>query len=427
VGLIVVVVCKESNPANAGLVVYDGELREGQHYADRFYSLEVFHRIRARIERNARIPPKLVGLPQYLLAGLLRCGHCGNQMTCTCQQSANRRYYRCSTGRERGSDVGCINNQRPADLIEAVIISQLRERAQAAGVQDLAAELLPGMVEDDDRRLREDVERLEEEVEKRLDEYRFWSHERYEGRISPEEFDLRREHLMAEKAKLEEQLEESRARLKSSVQRAAELEQALEILSDFDTVFDGLDLDQQREMIQLLIADAKMFHQEDGTTRLAFTLRGLGDFERVLPRLTGGDTKMTPRQIEAYMLWAQGLDRKAIAREMGVSAQVVSQYLSIGKSRVGADSREEIEENEAILFTGRRRRKRTPDPDRPPLTDAQKEVLSLYADGLTRPQIGEELDISPSTAYVHLMNCRARLGRTTNDEAAGHARQMGYI
>ncbi|MGC9319599.1 MAG: recombinase family protein [Armatimonadota bacterium] len=420
------------NPAYAGLVELDGELSEGQHYPHRFYDPDVFHQMRARLESNARVPRKLVSMPQYLLAGILHCGHCGARVSCTSR--GNHREYRCPTGGDAGSDVDCPRVRRPADVIEAAIISQLRQCAQDPKVQERAAGLLRRMVDDEERRLREDVARLAKELEKRVDEYRFWSRERYEERITLEEFELHREHLLAEKAELEERLEASTSELKSSEQRAAELQQALETLRDFDATFDGLTLDQQREMVQLLVKEARMFYQSDGSIRLVFTVRAFGEFERIIPRLTGGDLKMTPRQMEAYMLWAQGLDRKAIGRKMGLSGQVVSQYLSTAKSRVGADSREEayemvrdeIEANADLLVQGRRRRKRT-DPNKPPLTDAQKQVLSLYAEGLTGLKIAEQLGTGPSTPYVHLKNCRDRLGCTSNEDAVRHAKKMGYI
>lgn len=427
--------CVLGNPAHAGLIERDGELIEGQHYLHRFYDPEVFHQIRARLDRNARIPPQLVGLPQYLLAGVLRCGHCGAQMSCNMANHARRRYYRCYSGTDRDREVGCTANSRPADLVEAAIVCQLRSLAEDAEVRDMATSLLPDIVSEEDRRLQGDVARLERKLEKCLDEYHFWSRERYEGSISIEEWDIQREHLMEQKSKLEEQLGSSRAGLRSSEQRATELEQALTTLGDFDATFDGMTLDQQREMVQLLVSEARMLHQQDGKTWLSFTVRALGDFDRVLPRLTGDDTKMTPRQMEAYMLRAQGLHRDTIARKMGISPQAVSQTLSVGKSRVGAKSRDEawelvrdeIEANADLIALNRPRRRRTADPDRPPLTDTQKQVLSLHAGGLAGPEIAERLDIEPSTVYVHLKNCRDRLGRATNEEAAKHAREMGYI
>ncbi len=424
------------NSAHAGLLERDGELVKGQHYPDRLYDPEVYHQIQARMERNSKIPPKLMSMPEYLLAGLLRCGHCGAKMNCNLARPAHRRYYRCTTGTARGSDVKCTSNQKPADVVETAIISQLKECARDSEVRELAEGMLEDMVEDADRRLREDVQRLEGEVDKRLDEFRFWSHQRYEGEISAEEFDLQREQLMDEKTRLEEELEDARAQIRSSEQRAAELDQALEILDDFDATFDGLTLDQQREMLQLLVSEARMFHQDDGNTRIAFTIRALGDFERVLPKLSGGDLKMTPRQMEAYMLWAEGLDRNEIAQKMGIKAQVASQYLSTGKSRVGADSRQEayemvrdqIEANQDILSLNRRRHRQAPDPDRPLLTDRQTEVLTLWAEGLKADQVADELEIgSPTTVYVHLKDCRDRLGCASNEEAVRQARKLGYI
>lgn len=54
-------------------------------------------------------------------------------------------------------------------------------------------------------------------------------------------------------------------------------------------------------------------------------------------------------------------------------------------------------------------------------------MLSLHGEGLAGREIGGRLGMSPSTVYVHLKNCRDRLGRATNEEAVKHAREMGYI
>jgi two-component system nitrate/nitrite response regulator NarL len=56
------------------------------------------------------------------------------------------------------------------------------------------------------------------------------------------------------------------------------------------------------------------------------------------------------------------------------------------------------------------------------LTDREQEVLSLTAEGLTAPQIGERLYLSPTTVTTHLQNAYEKLG--VSDRAAAVAEAM---
>ena len=348
----------------------------------------------------------------------------------------NRRYYRCSTGPERGTNTACTRNAKPADLVEAVVLGELRAIAEDADVQRIAAGALDGMVDAADERLRGDVDRLEAQLAGLWDEYEFWSGKHYRAEIADVEWEFQRARLLDRTNEAQEALEARRAELRTREQRLAELGQARQVLADFGECFEGLTPEQQREMVHLLVEDAQMFYEDDGTTRVVFRTRLNGEFERVIPRLWNCGTTLTVRQMEGYKLWGKGLDRHAIARELGVTAPDVTQLLWHGRKRAGvntyaecyAAAKEEIEANTDILFTKRRARKRVTKPDRPALTKTQKQVLNLWAESLRGPEIAERLGIgSENTVYVHLKNCRDRLGRTTNDEAAKHAREMGYI
>jgi two-component system nitrate/nitrite response regulator NarL len=62
------------------------------------------------------------------------------------------------------------------------------------------------------------------------------------------------------------------------------------------------------------------------------------------------------------------------------------------------------------------------DPDRPVLTQRESEVLRLIADGLSAPEIGAQLFISPSTVRTHVKGVFEKLG--VNDRAAAVAEGM---
>jgi NarL family two-component system response regulator LiaR len=62
-----------------------------------------------------------------------------------------------------------------------------------------------------------------------------------------------------------------------------------------------------------------------------------------------------------------------------------------------------------------------------PLTKREREVLSLVAQGMTNPQIAEQLVISTSTVQFHVHNILGKLGVGTRTEAVAMAIQSKLI
>ena len=63
--------------------------------------------------------------------------------------------------------------------------------------------------------------------------------------------------------------------------------------------------------------------------------------------------------------------------------------------------------------------------DRLHLTDREREVLALVAEGRTNRQIAESLFISAKTASVHVSNILTKLDVANRGEAAAVARRLG--
>jgi DNA-binding CsgD family transcriptional regulator len=78
-------------------------------------------------------------------------------------------------------------------------------------------------------------------------------------------------------------------------------------------------------------------------------------------------------------------------------------------ARLGRD----FADHAGLLLAGVRRR-----PNDDTLTDRERQVLSLVADGLTNKQIGERLFISAKTASVHVSAIMRKLGAASRTEAA---------
>jgi DNA-binding NarL/FixJ family response regulator len=61
------------------------------------------------------------------------------------------------------------------------------------------------------------------------------------------------------------------------------------------------------------------------------------------------------------------------------------------------------------------------------LTEREREVLALVAEGLTNREIGSRLFISAKTASVHLSNLMAKLNVSSRTEAVTVARRRGLL
>jgi pimeloyl-ACP methyl ester carboxylesterase/DNA-binding CsgD family transcriptional regulator len=74
-----------------------------------------------------------------------------------------------------------------------------------------------------------------------------------------------------------------------------------------------------------------------------------------------------------------------------------------------------------------------PDPARsvtgeiPSLSDREREVLALVAEGLSDPEIAGRLTVSPHTVHRHVANIRAKLGQPSRAAAAATGVRLGLI
>jgi LuxR family maltose regulon positive regulatory protein len=62
-----------------------------------------------------------------------------------------------------------------------------------------------------------------------------------------------------------------------------------------------------------------------------------------------------------------------------------------------------------------------------PLTDREREVLSLLAEGLTNPEIAEALVVATGTVKAHTASIYRKLDVHNRMEAAARARELGLL
>lgn len=435
-----------TNPVNAGLLETedeDGRVNyvEGEHYSRRIYDPEVFYQIRARVERNRERGAPGSATPQYLLGGIVRCGHCGHRLNGRLIEKRQVRVYRCSTGSLR-SNPECTRNQERVDVVEGFVLGELKKLASDEAVRAAARQQVGALLAEEQSKVAHEIEALRARLDRLWNDYRYWCGEHRAGNCREDEFAVHLADFRSSKAEVEARLGELEAQQVREEQGRVVLSRALELVGDFAGSWDGLSVTQRREFMQSVVADATMARLADGQTEVTCTIHGYPAVTRhfgrraVANRPATGVESLTRRQQALLYHRSQGLEPAAIAQQLGVSKRQVSSQLSIVRRKLGAGTLDEAwllakEYVEAHLhwlpLTGRIRKRSAARPGRPILTASQSGLLAALRGGAAPKQAAAELGISENTAYVQLRNCRERLGVGSNEEAVRKAVELGFV
>jgi DNA-binding NarL/FixJ family response regulator len=126
-----------------------------------------------------------------------------------------------------------------------------------------------------------------------------------------------------------------------------------------------------------------------------------------------GRTRLTPEIGRAHLLYGEWLrreHRRVDAREQLRAAR--EQFTSIGMEAFAERARKEL------LATGEKAHKRTVET-RDDLTPQERQIAELACDGLSNPEIGARLFLSPRTVEWHLRKVFGKLGIRSRHELAG--------
>ena len=80
-----------------------------------------------------------------------------------------------------------------------------------------------------------------------------------------------------------------------------------------------------------------------------------------------------------------------------------------------------------LILTARRGGRQHPRPGDEELSDREREVLTLLAEGLANKQIARRLGISEKTVKAHLTHVFRRIGVTDRTQAALWAERNGFL
>jgi ATP/maltotriose-dependent transcriptional regulator MalT len=125
-----------------------------------------------------------------------------------------------------------------------------------------------------------------------------------------------------------------------------------------------------------------------------------------------GRTRLRPELARAHLLYGEWLRRES--RRVDARAQLrlaLDQFVSIGMEAFAERARKELS------ATGEKARKRTVET-RDDLTAHERQIAQLARDGLSNPEIGARLFLSPRTVEWHLRKVFGKLGIRSRYELA---------
>ena len=133
-------------------------------------------------------------------------------------------------------------------------------------------------------------------------------------------------------------------------------------------------------------------------------------YREALDRL--GRTQMRVDLARAHLLYGEWLRRNSRRADARVQLRAANdQFVSMGMDAFAERARKEL------LATGERVRRRT-DETRDQLTAQERQIARLARDGLSNPEIGARLFLSPRTVEWHLRKVFAKLGIHSRHELA---------
>lgn len=434
------------NPVHAGLVAVknaDGqtELIQGAHFDQRIYDPETHHQIVGRLGLGRPDRPRPSRVPEYLLGGLARCAHCGYRLNGRRVDRQADRFYRCPAHLPTATPE-CKRNSERADLVEGVILEELRRLAADAALQEQARARVEQLLDTEEQATDRDLQALQTRRAKLWDTYRFWSERFEDGLCDQDEFEFHVARFRDERQAVEARIKTLQETRQSRAAREAVVRRAQELVGDFGAAWEGLSAEQRREFLHTVLDAVTVGRLPQGDTEVKFTIRGFAPVSRTIGRRylhargTHGPESLTPREQAFVLMIGEGMSRRDIMRKVGVSKGNVASLLSRARQKLGVATdlqaweaaREHIEANRHWLPMEGRVRKQKPEAKGAPLlTDGQCRLLQALASGMRVKKAAAKLGIADKTAYVQLMNCRARLGVASNEEAVRKARDLGYI
>ncbi len=243
------------NPIYLGKAEYQGELYEGEHEA--IIDEETFERVQETISRAPR--GRGHGRAQtskHLLQGLVQCGRCGLTMTPSSTQKKSRkqvfRYYLCRNATDPVEKT-CDHPRISAPQIEAIVLERMREYCDETGVNEELSERVQAELPEEKERAQQQLKKLgarrkalQAQGKKLLEAFGADSGDSSLVKDRVAEIDVQLQALEQEDTQLQSHL----AALEKLEKQA---ERTVGVFENFDRAWQGLSIEERRELTQLLV------------------------------------------------------------------------------------------------------------------------------------------------------------------------------
>lgn len=265
-----------TNPALAGKLAYGRRPRKGNPAVELIEVVGFFppiltegewDELQKRLAIRRESPRGRTRVSEYLLSGIVRCGHCGGPMVGKTGGSYNGKKYRnyyCSNAL-RSRALCSVYNGHSATRLEKAIIEYLGTFSDPKLVQEYLSAM--------DRKEFQEREKELTQVEKRLAEYNSGFLARLNDLlkrnvINEQEFATANEAARAEKDTLEARKADLEAIVSKERERVSLANQLPDAIASFLGAFESLDIRQQKAHLQDILKSATVYR--DGRVELAF-------------------------------------------------------------------------------------------------------------------------------------------------------------
>lgn len=438
-----------ANPVNTGLVKCRDQLYAGQHADLRYWSPEDRELILLRIADRRDHPLLLKPVEDYLLAGVIFCEHCSRRLVGNRSWRRNVQQYSCHSPRTEGEhrrrgkdgDVrSCPGITRRADELEEAIVQAVRDLANSPAVQKMAQDRLQAAMDEKDTRLQEELAGVVKEIGRVQQGFTRLFAMLDEGKIEQDEFDAENQRRRAEQQALENRHAHLAAELAQRRSRQAELAAALDLLRDFDRLWDKMTMGERKELLRRIDPHMTIRREDDqhivtirpGWTKpieITFVCR-----PRTQSWTPGPEAPLTRGQISLLLCWREGMDLNQIAQARNIAMTTVKwMSLEIRKRLLVKDLDEAVEVvkdrldrcRQTVKTEGRFNKRPTQDPT--VLSEPLMAVLGLMAEGKNGNEMAAALGKDKSTISRQMRAICDRLAVHSREEAVDRARELGLI
>ncbi|MEO6907025.1 MAG: recombinase family protein, partial [Abditibacteriaceae bacterium] len=245
------------NQVYCGDVRSNGEFIEGRHKG--IIDKEQFELAQAIINSRSTIPSRAQS-SRHLLSGIAHCSECGkNLVSHSINQGPEKKrydFYRHNTVVKTGTS--CKAFLKSASILESAVIDQIGEIALSGDIQKVLLQDVRKRHSNKHVPTVKERDKLLIEMAGMGEKFSQWADRLDAGRIDEDQFDRQNAKLLERKNVVQEKLAIIDAELSQEENLEVSLAEVQSVLKDFPKMWQGLELEERREVLRLLIEELKV-------------------------------------------------------------------------------------------------------------------------------------------------------------------------